>query len=416
MTHPSKDITFSKGNELEGKKIALLVSSSVASFKTPEIARELMRHGADVHIVTTPASEKMVGADLLEWATGNPVIKELTGKLEHIALAGNSSTRVDLVLIAPATANTIGKLASGIDDTPVTTVAATAIGSKIPVLIAPAMHEPLYDHPLVQQNIARLEEIGVQFVQPELVEGKAKIAGTEQIVRSVIFRLAVQKKDLTGHKVLVTGGPTIEHIDPVRVITNRSSGKMGVALAEEVASRGAQTTLILGPGSASPPTGIKTVRVESTEQMLQASLRELKEGGYDLILAAGAPSDYTPKNPANHKIETRKEQSLSLDLQATPKIIADLRKASPKAFIVAFKTEHNVSDDQLVDEAFEILREKNADLVAANDVGREGVGFQTDTNELYVVDGQKKVIHIPLSEKREVARQLVDIAVKKLKS
>ncbi len=416
MSHPSKDITGSKGNELGGKKIALLVSSSVASFKTPEIARGLMRHGADVHIVTTPSSEKMVGADLLEWATGNPVVTELTGKLEHIALAGNSPTRVDLVLIAPATANTIGKLASGIDDTPVTTVAATAIGSKIPVLIAPAMHEPLYDHPLVQQNIARLEEIGVQFIQPEVVEGKAKVASTEQIVRSVISRLSAQKKDLAGHKVLVTGGPTIEHIDPVRVITNRSSGKMGVALAEEAASRGAQTTLVLGPGSTSPPPGIKTVRVESTEEMLQAALNELGEGGYDLILAAGAPSDYRPVNALPHKIKTRKERTLTLELQATPKIIADLRKASPRAFIIAFKTEHNVSNDQLVDEAFEILREKTADLVAANDVGREGVGFQTDTNELYVVDGQKNVVHIPLSEKREVARQLLDMAVKRLRS
>ncbi len=416
MSHPSKDITGSKGNELGGKKVALLVSSSVASFKTPEIARELMRYGADVHIVMTQATEKMVGADLLEWATGNPVVHELTGRLEHIALAGRSSTHVDLVLIAPATANTIGKLASGIDDTPVTTVAATAIGSRIPVLVAPAMHEPLYDHPIVQENIARLEEIGVQFIQPDIVEGKAKIAGTEKIVRSVISRLAAQKKDLAGHRVLVTGGPTLEHIDPVRVLTNRSSGKMGVVLAEEVAFRGAQTTLVLGPGSANPPQGIKTVRVESTEQMLEASLKELKEGGYDLILAAGAPSDYKPKNPQSHKIKTRREKTLTLDLQATPKIIAELRRASPKAFIVAFKTESNVSNDKLVDEAFEILREKNADLVAANDVGHEGVGFQTDTNELYVVDGRKQVVHIPLSDKRDVARQLVDLAVNRLKN
>jgi phosphopantothenoylcysteine decarboxylase / phosphopantothenate---cysteine ligase len=375
-----------------------------------------MRHGADVHVVMTQATEKMVGADLLEWATGNPVVHQLTGKLEHIALAGHSSTHVDLVLVAPATANTIGKLASGIDDTPVTTVAATAIGSKIPVLIAPAMHEPLYDHPLVQQNIAKLEEIGVQFIQPEILEGKAKIAGTEQIVRAVIAGLAAQKRDLAGHRVLVTGGPTIEHIDPIRILTNRSSGKMGVALAEEVASRGAQTTLILGPGTANPPVGIKTVRVESTEEMLQASLREMEQGGYDLIIAASAPSDYRPKNPHPSKIETRRESSLTIDLQATPKIIAGLRKASPKAFIIAFKTEHNVSNEKLVNEAFEILREKNADLVAANDVGKEGVGFQTDTNELYVVDGQKHVSHISLSDKREVARQLVDMAVKRMKS
>src|SRR6266581_7905266 len=415
MTHSSKDITGTSGTQLSGKKIALLVSSSVASFKVPEIARELMRHGADVYAVISPSTEKMIGSDLLEWATGNSVVRELTGKLEHIALAGKSSGHVDLVLIAPATANTIGKLASGIDDTPVTTVAATAIGSKIAVLIAPAMHEPLYDHPIVQQNIARLEEIGVQFIQPDLVEGKAKIAGTEQIVRYVISRLTAQKKDLAGHKVLVTGGPTVEHIDPVRVLTNRSSGKMGVALAEEVASRGAQTTLILGPGSANPPQGIKTVRVESTDEMLQASLKELEEGVYDIILASGAPSDYKPRNPQAHKIETRKQKTLTIDLEATPKIIAELRKASPKAFIVAFKTESNVSENELVDEAFQILRDKNADLVAANDVSRDGVGFQTDTNELYVVDGQKKVVHIQLSDKREVARQLVDLAVTRLK-
>lgn len=416
MSHPSKDITGSKGSQLTGKNIALLVSSSVASFKAPEIARELMRHGADVHVVTSPFSERMVGSDLLEWATGNPVVKELTGKLEHIALAGNSPTHVDLVLIAPATANTIGKLASGIDDTPVTTVAATAIGAKIPVMIAPAMHEPLYDHPIVQQNIAHLEEIGVEFIQPEIIEGKAKIATTEQIVKAVISRISAQKKDLAGHRVLVTAGPTIEHLDPVRIITNRSSGKMGIAVAEEVASRGAQTTLILGPGSTNPPSGIKTIRVETTDEMLQAVVKELKDEADDIVFAAAAPSDYKPKAAQSHKIETRKERTLSLDLEATPKVIAEVRRASPKSFIVAFKTESNVSNDELVEEAYRILREETADLVAANDVGHQGVGFQTDTNELYVVDGQKKVIHIPLSEKREVARQLVDITIKKLRA
>src|SRR6059036_4087669 len=257
MTHPSKDITGTSGTQLSGKKIALLISSSVAAIKSPEIARELMRHGADVYAVISPATEKLVGADLLEWATGNPVVTKLTGQLEHITLAGNSPGKVDLVLVAPATANTIGKMASGIDDTPVTTVAATAIGSKLPVLIAPAMHEPLYDHPIAQENIARLKRMGVEFVEPEIVEGKAKIASTAKIVQAVITRLSSQlssqKRDLEGHRVLVTAGPTIEHIDPVRVITNRSSGKMGVAIAEEAWSRGAETTLILGPGSVLPP-------------------------------------------------------------------------------------------------------------------------------------------------------------------
>lgn len=419
MAHPSKDIIGSSGTQLSGKKIALLVSSSVASFKAPEIARELMRHGADVHAVISPSTEKMIGSDMLEWATGNPVVRELTGKLEHIALAGKSSGHVDLVLIAPATANTIGKLASGIDDTPVTTVAATAIGSRLPVLIAPAMHEPLYDHPIAQENIARLKRIGVEFIEPEIVEGKAKIASTAKIVQAVISRLSSQlssqRRDLEGHRVLVTAGPTIEHIDPVRVITNRSSGKMGIAIAEEAWSRGAETTLILGPGSATPPPSVKTVKVETTEEMLEVVLRELKRGKHDLVFAAAAPSDYRPSKPVGKKISTRKEKNIDLELEATPKIIREIRAASPKSFIVAFKTEHGVPNEELVSEAFEILNEKSADLVAANDVSRQGVGFQTDTNELYIVDSGKHVTHIELAPKREVARQLLDIAVKRLR-
>ncbi len=416
MSHPSKDITASKGRELSGKKIALLVTSSVASFKAPEIARELMRHGADVQAVISPSTERMVGADLLEWATGNTVVTRLTGKLEHIALAGKSQGHVDLVLVAPATANTIGKLASGIDDTPVTTVAATAIGSRIPVLIAPAMHEPLYDHPLVQENVQRLKKIGAEFVEPDIIEGKAKIASTEKIVGAVISRLSANKtRDLEGRRVLVTAGPTIEHIDPVRVVTNRSSGKMGAAIAEEVASRGADTTLILGPGTLTPPSGVKTVRIESTSELLQAVKRELRETKPDIVFAAGAPTDYTPTTVSPKKIKTREKSRIDLELQATPKILEEIRSSSPKTFLVAFKTEYNVPNEELIDEAFKIIHEKNADLVAANDVARQGVGFQVDTNELYVVDGRKNVVHIPLAEKREVARQLVDLAITKLK-
>src|SRR5467141_2973433 len=415
MIHPSKDIISSRGRELAGKKIALLVTSSVASFKAPEIARELMRHGADVYAVTSPSTEKMVGADLLEWATGNPVVTHLTGKLEHIALGGRSEGHADLVLVAPTTANTIGKLASGIDDTPVTTVAATAIGSRIPVLIAPAMHEPLYDHPIVQENISRLKKIGVEFIEPEITEGKAKIASTEKIVRSVIARLSSsQSRDLEGRRVLVTAGPTVEHIDPVRVVTNRSSGKMGLAIAEETASRGANTTLILGPGTVNPPSGVKTIRVESTSQLLDAVLEQLRIRS-DLVFAAGAPTDYRPLTVEPKKIKTREKPQINLELRATPKVLEEIRRASPKTFLVAFKTEHNVSNEELIDEAFKIIHEKNADLVAANDVGHEGVGFQTDTNELYVVDARKKVVHIPLAQKREVARQLVDLAVKRMR-
>src|SRR2546425_3323749 len=338
MSHLSKDITSSKGRELAGKKIALLVTSSVASFKAPEIARELMRHGADVHPVTSPFTEKMIGADLLEWATGNPVVTHLTGNLKHMGLGEKGEGHADIVLIAPATANTIGKLASGIDDTPVTTVAATAIGSRIPVMIAPAMHEPLYDHPIVRENISRLKQIGVEFIEPEVSEGKAKIASTEKIVRSVIERFSnSQSRDLEGRRVLVTAGPTIEHIDPVRVVTNRSSGKMGVAIAEEVASRGADTTLMLGPGTVNPPSDIKTIRVESTSELLEAVLDELKKTAPDLVFAAGAPTDYRPVTVAPKKIKTREKPQINLELRATPKILEEIRRASPKTFLVGLR-------------------------------------------------------------------------------
>jgi len=278
------------------------------------------------------------------------------------------------------------------------------------------MHEPLYDHPIVQENIARLKKIGVEFIEPEILEGKAKIASTEKIVRSVIAHFSSNhSRDLEGRRVLVTAGPTIEHIDPIRIVTNRSSGKMGLAIAEETSSRGADTTLILGPGTVNPPSGIRTIRVESTSELLDTVLEELNKTSPDLVFAAGAPTDYRPVTIAPKKIKTREKPQINLELRATPKILTEIRKASPKTFLVAFKTEHNVSNEELIDEAFKVIHEKNADLVAANDVGHEGVGFQADTNELYVVDGRKKVVHIPLAEKREVARQLVDLAVKRMR-
>jgi phosphopantothenoylcysteine decarboxylase/phosphopantothenate--cysteine ligase len=283
------------------------------------------------------------------------------------------------------------------------------------MIIAPAMHEPMYQHPIIQENIERLKGIGIWFVEPDISEDKAKLAPTGTIVRAVIDRLSGEKKDLVGKRVLVTAGPTLENIDPVRVITNRSSGKMGIAIAEEVSSRGAETTLILGPSQSEPPGDVRTVRIESTEEMLQTTVGELKRHEYDLMFAAAAPSDYALQPPFKSKIKTRQHSKLKIELNSTPKVIAEARRASPKTLIVAFKTDHGVTDEELVDEAYMAISEKTADIVAANDVGRPGVGFRTDTNELFVVDKTKSVVHISLGDKREVARRLVDIAVNKLK-
>ncbi len=412
--HPSKDIVGTKGSELQGKKIVLCITGSVAAVRSSEVARELMRHGAEVFAVMSPMAQKIVHPYLLEWATGNPVVTELTGKIEHVALTGECKEKADLVLVAPATANTISKIACGIDDTTVTSVVSTAFGSETPLIVVPAMHESMYHHPVLIENIKKLESLGVDFVGPRIEEGKAKIAETEEILETVFRRLEV-KKELKGINVLVTAGPTVEYIDPVRVITNKSSGKMGVAIAEEALARGAQVTLIYGPGKAVPPKNAKLISVETTEEMHQAVVSELKSQKYDIVIATAAPADWKLEKPFQRKVPTRTTPKLILKLKPTQKIIKMVKKISPSIFLVPFKAEHNLSNKELVEKAFELIKEAKADLVVVNDVGREEVGFGVDTNEVYIVDKNKTVIHVPLTTKREVAKRLFDVINEKIK-
>ncbi|MEM2917660.1 MAG: bifunctional phosphopantothenoylcysteine decarboxylase/phosphopantothenate--cysteine ligase CoaBC [Candidatus Bathyarchaeia archaeon] len=413
MIHPSKDILGTKGNELQNKRIVLCITGSVAATQCPEIARELMRHGAEVYAVMSPMAQKIIHPNLMEWATGNPVVTELTGKIEHVMLAGEHKDKADLILVAPATANTISKIASGIDDTPVTTVVSTALGAEIPVIIVPAMHESMYKHPILKENMKKLKALNVWFVGPKVEEGKAKIAETQEIVNAVIERLNV-KRDLAGKKLLITGGPTIEHIDPVRVITNKSSGKMAVSIAREALLRGAEVTLIYGPGSAEPPSEAHVVRVETSREMLDNVLSELKQRKYDVVVAAAAVADWALEKPYNHKISTRDTAMLSLKLKPTPKIIDAIRKACPDIFLVAFRAEYGLSDKELVEAGAKWMKRARADLVVVNDVGRKSVGFGFDTNEVFILDAKGKVVHVPLSMKREVAKKLLDVIVAKL--
>ena len=415
MRHPSKDIVGTKGNELEDKRIVLCITGSVAAVKSAEIARELMRHGAEVYPVMTAMAQKIIHPYLMEWATGNPVLVELTGKVEHVALAGLHPKRADLVIVAPATANTISKIACGIDDTPVTTVVSTAFGSNIPTMIVPAMHESMYRHPIVTENIEKLKSLGLEFVGPRIEEGKAKIAEVKDVVSAVIRKLAVAK-DLVGKRILVTAGPTLEHIDPVRVITNKSSGKMGVAIAEEALLRGAEVTLVYGPGTVSPPWRVRVINVETTGDMYKAVVMELKSSKYDVIIAAGAAADFAPEKPIEHKVPTRTTPELLLKLKPTPKIIDAVKKISPSAFLVAFKAEYELSDEELIKSAYQTLKAANADLIVANDVSRKGVGFNVDTNEVFIVDKDRNIIHVPLTTKREVAKKLLDNIVARLVS
>ena len=413
-THPSKNIIGTEGTELKGKRIVLCVTGSVAAVQSPEIARILMRHGADVFAVMSPTAQKIIHPYLMEWATGNPVTTELTGKIEHVALVGEHSLKVDLVLVAPATANTISKIACGIDDTTVTSVASTAFGSNCPIIIVPAMHESMYDHPILTKNIKELRSLGVEFVDPRIEEGKAKIADNREILDAVISKLAV-KQDFSGLSVLVTAGATVEYIDPVRVLTNRSSGKMGIAVAEEALSRGAEVTLVYGVGSAAPPSRANLISVETTEQMHEAVVSELKSKKYDVAIAVAAAADWTPEKPYSYKVSTHKLDTLNLKLKPTSKIIDSVKKLRPGTFLVAFRAEYKLPEKELIESAYKRLEEAKADLIVVNDVGRKGAGFGTDTNEVFIVDKKKDTMHVQLAKKREVAKKILDTVKAKIR-
>jgi phosphopantothenoylcysteine decarboxylase/phosphopantothenate--cysteine ligase len=358
---------------------------------------------------------KVVHPYLLEWATGNQVVTELTGKIEHVALVGEHSSSADLVLVAPATANTISKIACGIDDTTVTSVASTAFGSNRPIIIVPAMHESMYNHPILVKNIKELKALGVEFVGPRIEEGKAKIAKTRDIVDTVIRRLTV-KTDFSGLKVLITAGATIEHIDPVRIVTNRSSGKMGVSIAEEALSRGAEVTLVYGSGTATAPPRARLVAVETTKQMYEAVVSELKSGNYDVAVAVAAAADWTLEKPYPYKVSSHELRSLELKLKPTVKIIDSVKRVSPRTFLVAFRAEYKLPKEELIQSAHRRLMGAKADLIVVNDVGKKGAGFGTETNEVFIVDKEKSVVHVPMAEKREVAAKILDVAISRIKS
>lgn len=411
MSDVRKAITGSKGTELQGKKIALCITASVASMESPKIARELMRHGADVVAIFSDYATKLVSPELMKWATGNEVVKEITGKIEHVQLGGRGEGAADLILIAPCTANTISKIAVGISDSPVTSLVSCAMGSGIPILIAPGMHEPMYDNSIIKQNIAKLEANGIQFVEPVIEEGKAKIAPVESIVRAAI-RILLSRRALAGKKIVITAGPTIEHIDPVRVITNRSSGKMGVALAEAALSRGANVTLVYGPGTEDPPVGAKVVRVKTTDEMLSAVKSELRSK-VDIVVAAGAPADFAPEKPSSTKLNS--QVSLNVKLKPTPKIIDVVKKISRNTKLVAFKAEHGYDTKQIKRKVQELFRNSKADLIVVNDVSKEGVGFGAETNEVIIYDTSMRSKKLKLAPKREIAEGIIDEIVSQLK-
>ena len=367
---------------LSGVNVALGVTGSIAAVKTVELAHEFRRHGANVRAVTTDSARSIIHPWAIEFATGNQVVTEITGAVEHVELCGVDGW-ADVLLIAPATANTVGKIAAAIDDSPVTTCATTALGADIPVVIAPAMHEPMYDHPGVLDAIDRVDAWGVDFVAPRVEEGKAKIATEDAIALSTAraVRAAAGEDDLAGTSIVVTAGATAEAIDPVRVLTNRSSGRMGRAVARACYVRGADVTLVHGPVGPRPLSasgvdpksddpGVPYARlheVENSEEMLRAI--EDAIDGADALVSVAAIGDYTTDE---HAEKLRSGQDLSLDLRPTPKLIDGAREARPDLPIIGFKTETSGDDDEMVVAARAIMDRADLSFVVANDASVMG--------------------------------------------
>jgi phosphopantothenoylcysteine decarboxylase / phosphopantothenate---cysteine ligase len=379
---------------LEEKTIVLGITGSIASVRCVELARELRRRGADVHAVMTDAARRIIHPEAMRYATGNAVITEITGNVEHVDFCGFGG-RASLLLIAPCTANTIGKIANGIDDTSVTTFAATAFSSGIPIVIVPAMHESMHDHPIVIENIGKLTGLGVEFVNPVTEEGAAKIAGNEEIVLRV--ERALGKKTLEGKKIIITGGATAETIDPVRILTNRASGKTGVELALAAFRRGAQVTLV--HRGCIGIQGICEFYAESAADMTGIVLEELGKG-YDLLISAAAISDFTV-SPSKDKIKSAKE--LTLRLKRTPKLIKEARRKYPGLKIIGFKAETGISEDELIKRARKSMDSSNLCMVVANEVSSGGMG--TEENNVYLIDGSVKPVS---GTKRQIAIEIMD--------
>src|SRR2546427_1727536 len=359
--HPADRLRGLKSIKLQGKTIVLGVTGSIAAVECVKLAHELIRHGAEVHAVLTRSATEILHPNALQYATGNPVVTQITGSMEYLQMCGRDG-KADLLLIAPCTSNTISKIAQGIDDSTVTTYAANAIGSGIPILVAPAAHESMMDNPAVAANVRRLQELRLELREAKREEEKAKMADVETIVAHVIRRLG--PKDLVDMRVLVVAGSTVEPIDDVRVVTNRSTGGTGIELAKVAFEHGANVELWLGRHETPVPHWLPFKAFETTADLLSMA----EKADADVCVVPAAVSDFTPAKKQPGKIPSR-DGVLSLDLQPTPKVLNRFRKGAKKA-LVGFKAEAGVSETELKARAMALVKEADVDFVVANDISK----------------------------------------------
>ena len=393
---------------LEGKTVILGVTGSIAAYKAVDIASQLSRAGVKVDVVMTEKATRFVSPLSFRAITGRTVTADMFDasselNVTHIALA----RAADVVAIAPATANVIAKLATGIADD---VLCCMVLATNAPVVIAPAMDANMYENPVTQENVSRLKKRGFVFVGPKFgklvsgVEGLGRFANTVEII-GVISQVLGREGSFADRHIVVTAGATQEFIDPVRIITNRSSGKMGYALAEAARDRGAKVTLITGPTLLTRPVGVEAIDVCTAEEMLQAVRSAIS--GADVLVMAAAVADYRPRTKAKEKIKKEGGAGLTLELERTPDILSEVKGNFIR---VGFAAE----SENLVENATQKLRRKNLDLIVANDVTAKGSGFGVDSNRVTIIGKDGKAESLPLLPKKEVADKVLDKVAKLL--
>ncbi|MFZ4983900.1 MAG: bifunctional phosphopantothenoylcysteine decarboxylase/phosphopantothenate--cysteine ligase CoaBC [Blastocatellia bacterium] len=396
-------------------RVLLGITGCIGAYKAAEVLRRLQDAGVVVRVVMTRHATEFVRPLTFEALSGQPVIVGMYERpdyatIEHIALARQS----DLLLVAPATAGTIAKFAQGLADDFLSTL---YLSNTNPVLIAPAMNVEMWNHPATRSNIEILRQRGVHFVDPGVgyqacgEVGAGRLAVPEEIVRrtlGLLRPLRSEAQDLVGRHVLITAGPTVEDLDPVRYLTNRSSGRMGYALAEAARERGARVTLVTGPVQLAPPNGVELDQVRSSREMYDAVLRRLEPG--TIFIGAAAVADFRPVRRADQKIKKNGQSRLTIELEPTEDIIGTVATAAGREarVIVGFAAE----SQSVIGYAERKRREKSLDLIVANDITLPGAGFDTTTNAATIIRRDGHQIELPLQEKREMADRILDEVVR----
>lgn len=389
--HPAEEIYCEKSSKLRGKTVVIGITGSIAATECFSTIRELVRNGAKVIPVMSESAQKLITPMSLEFACGTRPVTELTGQTEHVNLMGNGSA-ADVFVIYPATANTISKIANGIDDGPVTSMATVALGSGIPMAIAPAMHDAMFRNPAVKKNIETLRSWGVTFIGPHIEGLRAKVASKEEVVAE-IFR-AMSKDDLDGKKILVIGGRSEEPIDSMRIITNRSTGLMAMNIAERAFERGSDVELWMGGCSISLPNYITTKRFESVSDLVTM----IDKIDHDIVIVPAALADFTPNEAKEGKISSN--DAFDMLLKPVPKVLPLIRKKCKN--VIGFKAESGLSRSVLVNRAKARLEEYDLRAVIANDIDYAG---KTSASVIIVTKKSEKDIS---GTKADIANSILD--------